>query len=61
MDKADVIVQVGLLIDKCDNYLAATVLKVRPEIHVEGLKGGIEEVRAMLQELYVALGDWPAQ
>jgi hypothetical protein len=43
----------GQLIDKCNNLLAATKLPVSASIHIEGLKGGIEEIAEELNRLIV--------
>lgn len=47
---------VGRLADKADNLLAASTLPVSPAIHIQGLKGGLQEIRDEAQELYRSLG-----
>lgn len=45
--------KIGKLVDTASNCIAATQLRVRPEIHVEGLRGGLQEVVQVLRELYI--------
>lgn len=46
--------EIGLLRDKSDNLLVAATLPVSADIHVEGLTGGLREIREKLGELYDA-------
>lgn len=56
-DKVDnAIEELSQLIDSADSYLAASTLALPASLHVEGLKGGIKEMRAKLFEIYTALG-----
>lgn len=48
--------RLGRLIDKAENYLAASTLKVSAAIHVEGLKSGLEEIRDEARALWMELG-----
>lgn len=41
----------GQLIDKCDNLLAAASLPLSASIHLEGMSGGIKEIREELKRL----------
>jgi hypothetical protein len=43
--------EIGLLVDKCENLLAATKLAVPPHIHVAGLTNGVQEIRDTLKGL----------
>lgn len=44
---------VGRLADKADNFVHSAVLPVDPAIHVEGLTGGMKEIRDELRKFYV--------
>lgn len=44
-DDEDLEEEIGLLVDKCENLLAAARLPVSPAIHVEGLCGGVKDLR----------------
>lgn len=48
--------RIGKLADKADNLLAALTLPVSPAIHLEGVKGGLEEIKQEAGELYRELG-----
>jgi hypothetical protein len=48
--------QLGRLVDKADNYVAAALLPVSPETHVEGLSHGMAELRDDIKKLYFAAG-----
>ena len=37
----------GLIRDKSENYIVAGEMKLPPHIHVEGLRGGMEEILRM--------------
>lgn len=41
--------RLALLVDKCENYLAAASLPMSPLIHVQGLTAGISEIRDVLK------------
>lgn len=47
--------KIGKLVDTANNCIAATQLRVRPEIHVEGLRGGMQEIEQALRELYIEI------
>lgn len=48
-----VLEEVGLLRDTCDNLLGATKLPGLPaSIHIDGLIGGLEEIRGRLAEIH---------
>lgn len=51
----DQLERISELVDKASNCISATQLRVRPEIHVEGLRGGLQEVEQVLRELYVEI------
>ena len=48
--------RIGQLADKADNLLHALTLSVSASIHLQGCKGGLEEIRAEAQALYRELG-----
>lgn len=48
--------QIGLLIDKCDNYLATTKLRLPPEMTIDSLMTGLKEVRNELFDIYKGNG-----
>lgn len=59
--EADLRERLGRLIDKADNFLAASKLPVSDSIHAQGLKEGIEAIRTDLVALCLARGyedDW---
>lgn len=43
--------QLGLIIDRCDNYLAARILPLPDCLHVEGLAAGIASIKFDLEVL----------
>lgn len=43
---------IGRLADKADNFVHSTALPVDPAIHVEGLTGGMKEIRDELRKFY---------
>mgnify|MGYP000629739658 CR=1 FL=1 len=43
--------KIGELVDEASNCIAASQLRVRPEIHVEGLRGVLQRVEQALREL----------
>lgn len=45
----DLVETLGLIRDKAENYLASAKMPLPPHIHVEGLKGGMEEIFQMAQ------------
>lgn len=49
--------KLGELVDKADNLIAASRLAVSPAIHVEGLRGGLVEIRAALREIYIEIAN----
>jgi len=51
----DQLERISELVDKASNCIAATQLRVRPEIHVEGLRGGLQEIEQALRELYIEI------
>ncbi len=52
--------QIGQLSDTIDNLLGALKLPLRPEMHLQGLRGNLPEVRDGLREIYKAVsGDNP--
>lgn len=52
----DLVERVGLMADSADNYLAATQLPLPLQMHVGGLKIGMEDLRDQLIALYRDLG-----
>ena len=52
----DPIETIGQLVDKCENFVAATKLPAPPAMHVMGLRDGFKEMRDDLKELYFRLG-----
>lgn len=48
--------ELGLLADKLDNGVAATALPIEPRLHVEGMKGIMEEVRDGLKAFLASKG-----
>lgn len=44
--------EIGKLADTADNLLAAMNLPVSPKIHLEGLKGNLNQMSAKLKEIY---------
>lgn len=55
MTKQEAIEHIAKLADKADNLLAATKLPVPDSLHIEGLKGGLQQMREELRVTYVAL------
>jgi hypothetical protein len=53
---ADELETLGLLVDKLDNGVAATVLPLPPNIHVTGMKGIMTEARDELRAFLVGKG-----
>lgn len=49
--------KIGRLADAADNLIAASRLAVSPVIHVEGLRGGLVEIRAALREIYTEIAN----
>ena len=43
--------ELGLLLDKAENHIAAAGLPMPPFMHIEGLKGGMEQIAEKLREL----------
>lgn len=43
------------LIENANNLVAASHLRVRPEIHVEGMRGGIVDMELSLRALYTGI------
>lgn len=43
----------GKLADKCDNFLAGTVLAMPAEFHLRMLKGALEDISKELKACYV--------
>jgi hypothetical protein len=51
---------IGEMVDKASNLAAASKMKVSPHIHIEGMRGGLEDIEKVLRELYIAVsGDNP--
>lgn len=48
--------RLGQLIDKVDNYLAAAKLPFPAQFHIDGLKHGMDEVRAEILAIYLEAG-----
>ena len=48
--------KIGRLVDRCENYIAGTVLPLPPQMHVDGMKSGFESMRDELKELFFAGG-----
>ena len=53
--KENAVEEIGRMSDKVDNLLGAMQLPVSPEIHMEGLRGNLEQMRADLREIYTSL------
>lgn len=55
MDKLEEVLEtVGRLADKANNFFHATQLPgLPPEIHIEGLAGGMKDIRDELRKVYV--------
>lgn len=53
---ADDLETLGLLVDKLDNGVAATVLPLPPHIHVTGMKGIMEDARDELRAFLIGKG-----
>lgn len=52
--------EVGQIADTCDNFVAASVLKVPPKIHIECLVEGLKEISKKIKEYVVQeMGDNP--
>lgn len=47
----ELVEELSQLAEKADNVLCATQLNVSPSIHVQGLKGGILEIRQALVDI----------
>ena len=43
------------LAEQAGNLIAASRLPVRPAIHIEGMRGGLESIEATLRRLYVEI------
>lgn len=52
----ELIERLGQLVDTADNYHAGSLLPVRAEIHVEGLRHGMKTIAAELRSIIVSLG-----
>lgn len=46
----------GLIVDKLENGIAATVLPLPPQIHITGMKGIMEDARDELRAFLVERG-----
>lgn len=55
MTKKEAVSRIGDLADKADNLLAATVLPVPDSLHIQGLKGGMRQIKEELRDCYRAL------
>lgn len=52
--------ELGRLVDQANNLAAASQLPVKPQIHIEGMRGGLLSIRDALQKLYIEIsGDDP--
>lgn len=49
----DDIEQIGILSDKADNLIGASNLPVSDRIHIEGMRGGLEDLRDDLRKIYL--------
>ena len=47
--------ELGRLVDQAGNLAAASQLRVRPEIHIEGMRHGLLSIEEALRDLYVGL------
>ena len=47
--------KLGGIVEKADNLLGATNLPLPPQVHINGLKSGLGEVRKIAHALYVEL------
>lgn len=47
--------QIGLLADKADNLLGAVKLPLPPHVHIQGMTGGLKDIRSELREIYKAV------
>lgn len=45
--------EIGTLADSADNALAALAMPLPERLHIEGMKGVLEDVRAKLRAYYV--------
>ena len=52
----DKLEELGLLIDKADNYLALQGAPLPTEIQIDSLKTGLKEVREEILKIYLSLG-----
>ncbi len=43
--------QLGLLADKCENLVAAGVLRLPAQIHIHGLTEGLKDIASELREI----------
>lgn len=44
--------ELGRLVDQASNLAAASQLPVRPEIHIQGMRGGLVSIGESLRKLY---------
>lgn len=51
--------EIGLLIDKCDNYSGAPELRIPPETTINMLSHGLKDVRSELFRIFVENGGDP--
>jgi hypothetical protein len=52
--------QVGLIADRCDNLVHATLLPLPPKMHLEQLVASLKEIRDELRDIVIAeTGDNP--
>jgi hypothetical protein len=52
--------EIGQLSDTADNLLGASELPLPPQMHIEGMRGGLTDIRNDLRRIYRAIsGDDP--
>jgi len=57
---AEQLEEIGRLVDQADNLAAASQLPVKPQIHIEGMRGGLVSISETLRKLYIEIsGDDP--
>lgn len=56
MEPEQLLEQLGKLVDKAENYVAATKLPTTSKTHLQGLTHGMVELRDDIKKLYFAAG-----
>jgi len=52
--------ELGRIADQANNLAAASQLPVKAEIHIEGMRSGLEDIDKALRKLYIEIsGDNP--